>query len=182
MRSFNWQYGLWGSWLLLGLIGAIALVPLLENNYQLAYSLLFREAADIKAQQIKQEIQEMRAKIVHLERNVETDLKKYATREESGKLYAQINGLIKHCRIQMIQLIPHPIETEGNFEVLKITLIIQTEFAPLIQFLHRLERQIPGCRIDKIAINSPEKRGALLESQLTLRCYLRKENVPYSLH
>ncbi len=182
MRSFNWQYGLWGSWLLLGIIGTIALVPLLESNYQLASSLLYREAADITSQQIKQEIQKKRAKIAYLERNIQTDLEKYANREESGKLYAQINDFVKRCRIQLVQLSPHPIESEGNFEILKITLKIQAEFAPLIQFLYRLERQIPGCRIDKISIKSPEKRRSLVESQLTIHCYLRKENVPSSLN
>ncbi len=177
MRSFNWQYGLWGSWLLLGITGLIILAPLVEKNYCLTSSLLFQETAHETSQQIRQEIQAKRAKILHLEKSVQTNLEKYANKEETGKLYAQINDFVKRSKIQLIQLSPHPLESEGDFEVLKITLKTRAEFSRFIQFVYCLEKQAIGCRVDNISIKSLEKLGAQVESQLTVRCYLRKENI-----
>lgn len=177
MRIFNWQYGLWGSWLLLGITGFAVLFPLLENNYRLTYALLFQEAAHETSEQIWEEIQAKRAKIVQLERSVQTDMKQYFTREETGKLFAQINGFVKHNGIQLVQLKLHPMETEGNFEILKITLKARAEFGPLLQFFYRLEKEIAGCRIENVSVTALGKGKPQVESQLTLRCYLRKENV-----
>lgn len=158
-------------WLLLPAAGCQWLAPLAGESWSGLHRYLLPPDVDRSEVEINADIARLKKASEQLSGEVARGFREVYPGGAHAAIYDSLNGRAIKFGVRVLQIKPLPLQPQDGFQVLTIELRVEAKFARLLRFLHAVEQEHTGLRIQTLTLQPAQMDR--VAAAFTVRAFLQ---------